>query len=567
MITKGNLHANSRNLAAYLITGRDGEHAELIEVRGFAAEDISDGFEDIQNIAETQTKARKPFFHAYCRLAPGEELTREQWLEIADRIEHALGFNGQSRAVALHTKEGEGHHLHIGFSRIDTDTMTAIDPGLYKNKLKELSRQLEREYALKEITSSRAPEQKTLAAGEKEFEEARRKGVDIIATREAIRDCWDRSDNAESFAAALADKGMRIAKGDQRDYVVVVHEGGLHALGKRINGQSAADIRARLGEQFRATLPTVDEARQQIEAHRIAAREAARGEPRDIAQPPPPSKTHIDPDQIRAEVTELWQANETGRGFVDAVSQHGYILASGDRRPWVLVDSDAKIHALPRMIDGIKTGDVRAKMGDIILPTVEAAQAEMQGRAAHRSSAKQAAPIHDRDAYDRVWQEKVSDAAIAADRQSHEMVGAKLPPPRTLRSAPDVTPRSDPGWTNKARLASSLRVGRGLPRAASRIADGAARMAEGVIGFMDGLLGGSAQTDPNHAEQPRLASQHVPEAEPNVKPPRRELPVQEQQQQAPISEGAMRAKMNEPEPTIEVNPGLYLEIQRRKLPQ
>ena len=47
MVVKGNLHADGRKLAAYLITGKKGERAELVELRGFASSDIREAFIDI----------------------------------------------------------------------------------------------------------------------------------------------------------------------------------------------------------------------------------------------------------------------------------------------------------------------------------------------------------------------------------------------------------------------------------------------------------------------------------------------------------------------------------------
>ena len=64
-------------------------------------------------------------------------------------MERVLGFTGQPRAVAFHINAATGErHLHIAWSRIARRAdrrLYALDPGLYKLKLKELSRALERE--------------------------------------------------------------------------------------------------------------------------------------------------------------------------------------------------------------------------------------------------------------------------------------------------------------------------------------------------------------------------------------------------------------------------------------
>ena len=263
MVVKGNLHANGQKLAAYLITGKKGERAELVELRGFASSGIRDAFIDVYIQADEIRQCEKPFFHSYIRLPEGEGLFREQWKHVADRIEKQLGFDGQGRAIAFHHQPGGNTHMHIAWSRIDLEQQRARDPGLYKNKLKEISRQLECELGLTRISSERAAGNKTRAPGRKEFEQARRLGTDSAGIREAIRACWDSAENGRSFMAALASHGFVLARGERRDFVVVDHAGGVHALSKRITGATAAEIRARLAELDPATLPSVSQAKTQ----------------------------------------------------------------------------------------------------------------------------------------------------------------------------------------------------------------------------------------------------------------------------------------------------------------
>src|SRR3954462_12061059 len=153
--------------------------------------------------------------------------------------------------------------MHIAWSRIDLEQHRARDPGLYKNKLKEISRQLECELGLTRISSERPAGRKACAPGRKEFEQARRLGTGIAAIREAIRACWDSAENGRSFMAALAAHGHVLARGERRGFFVVDPAGGPHALSKRITGATAAQIRARLADLDPATLPGVGQAKMQ----------------------------------------------------------------------------------------------------------------------------------------------------------------------------------------------------------------------------------------------------------------------------------------------------------------
>lgn len=259
MIAKGNPHNSGPYLARYLAASSKGnESAELAELRGFASDNIFDAFALAQLQAEG-THCQKPLFHVQVRNPKGEELTREQWARVADRIEKQLGFSGQPRAVVFHDKDG-GRHMHLVWSRIDGETMRALDPGLYKRKLKEICRKLEKEMGLQQVRNERAPDEKTQPPARPEFEQGRRLKTDLKAIREGIRDCWDRSANGAGFVAALEREGLILAKGDKRSFVVVDEMGGYHALGKRITGATAEQTRARLADLKAASLPPVEAA-------------------------------------------------------------------------------------------------------------------------------------------------------------------------------------------------------------------------------------------------------------------------------------------------------------------
>jgi len=349
MIAKGNLHGDGAKLATYLVTGKDGERAELIELRGFPTDNIRDAFLLAQLGAEAKTQSTRPFFHTYVRLVDGETLTRDQWQHVADRIEKQLGFDNQPRALAFHHLPDGATHLHIAWSRVDLEHECAIDPGLYKLKLKEISRQLEKELGLTQVCNERDPEQKTLAPGRNEFEQARRLGTDLKEIREDIRACWGRSDNGRSFEAALAERGYILARGDKRDFVVVDHAGGDHALGKRITGVTAAETRARLSDIDKQQLPSVEHAKaMQAERARLApAREIRpQKQPSEIALE---ARTTAAPE--RAQVREAGPAAPSpAKGTPRTAARDAGIRQPGDVATRV---TDGMLKALGAVFDAL----------------------------------------------------------------------------------------------------------------------------------------------------------------------------------------------------------------------
>ena len=188
-----------------------------------------------------------------------------------------LGFTGQPCAMSFHIDKTTGErHLHLAWSRIarrGDGRLYSLDPGLYKLKLKELSRALEKELGLKIISSARAPDAKTRAADRNEFEEARRLGTDLKHIRNTIFDCLHRSENGAGFNAALDMAGLMLAAGDRRDcFVVVDQAGGHHALNKKLTGLTLAEIWRRLCDLDRPQLPGIEQAKAMQQA-RSAARE------------------------------------------------------------------------------------------------------------------------------------------------------------------------------------------------------------------------------------------------------------------------------------------------------
>jgi hypothetical protein len=350
MIGKGNFHAHGVKLAAYLVAGHRGERAELIEMRGFGpVSDLREGFRIEHIRARDGTKADQPFFHVQFRGAHGEglQLTLAQQLEIADRCDKALGLAGQPRAASLHINRQTGDaHLHLGYSLVaegEDGRLFVKKLGLYKNKLKRLSREIERDYGLKIVSSERQPGQAP-AADRKELEQSRRLGTDGPAIRATILDALEKSDGGRAFKAALDAQGLMLANGDRRDcFVVIDQTGGHHALNKGLTGQTLAATRDRLADLDRSQLPGVEQA-QAMQAERHHAHEAAqeahqRPEPQPGAEARPGQERAADGPEKRplgktaAQIHAAWDATRnpmdiaaSAAAFVEAIEERGPIL-------------------------------------------------------------------------------------------------------------------------------------------------------------------------------------------------------------------------------------------------
>ena len=266
MIIKANRHNNGGKLAHYMMNGHDAkrERAELYELKGFGeAATVAEAFRDLE-IMGAATRADNALFHVQVRLPEHERLTPEQWEHTAGRIEKRLGLTGQPRAIYFHVNDRTGErHMHVGWSLIDAETMKAKPVPFFKFRLKALARDLENEFNITRVRNEREGPIK-YAATKNEQQQAQRLGVDKDAIRNTIRACWDRSDCGRSFDDALAQEGLILAQGTRRDYVVIDHGGGLHALGKRLLDVSAGQVRAKLADLPRDRMPTIPQAREFI---------------------------------------------------------------------------------------------------------------------------------------------------------------------------------------------------------------------------------------------------------------------------------------------------------------
>ncbi|MCP5275762.1 MAG: relaxase [Burkholderiales bacterium] len=84
-----------------------------------------------------------------------------------------------------------------------------------------------------------------------------------------------------------------------------------------------------------------------------------------------------DPKQIKAVIQESWSVSDTQGAFANALKEHGYVLARGDRRGFVAVDHRGEVFAVSKWA-GIKTKEVRSRLNDEqSLPSVDEARIQI----------------------------------------------------------------------------------------------------------------------------------------------------------------------------------------------
>lgn len=253
MILKGSKRSGGIALALHLLNEQDNEHIELHELRGFSADTLKGAFKEIEAISKG-TRCRQYLFSLSLSPPEAECVPVEQFEKAIGRIEKKLGLEDQPRAIVFHEKEGR-RHAHCVWSRIDGETMKAIDMPYFKMKLRDISKELYLEHGWKLPKgflhkTMRDPENFTLA----EYQQAKRLSEDPKALKAMFQECWAASDNKQSFMQALEDRGFYLAAGDQRGFVAVDVQGEVYSLSRWVSVRSK-ELQSRLGDS--ASLPSV----------------------------------------------------------------------------------------------------------------------------------------------------------------------------------------------------------------------------------------------------------------------------------------------------------------------
>jgi hypothetical protein len=175
---------------------------------------------------------------------------------------------------------------------------------------------------------------------------------------------------------------------------------------------------------------------------------------------------------FRTQVTQMYHAADTGAAFQSALVAGGLTLAQGGKR-LVLIDAEGKAHSLWRQIDGVKAAQIKSKLADLELPSVEEALAQQkdsfqkarseetsrapseeeekkdrQEESSQAPTGQQEEKYFDRDAYEQLWQDAVIESAIktGAAKTGEERSGSSKNATDThLQPSPEeLNPEQDP---------------------------------------------------------------------------------------------------------------------------
>jgi hypothetical protein len=209
MILKASQRGGGKQLALHLLKTEENEHMEVHEVKGFVSDDIVGAMKEAYAVSKG-TKCKQFLFSVSLNPPPNEKVEVGVFEKALGRIEEETGLTGHPRVVVFHEKEGR-RHAHVVWSRIDTDTMKAVNLSYFKLKLRDISRELyfDNDWQMPRglmNSGERDPRKFTLD----EWQQAKRAGWNAGELKAAVQDCWAVSDSKAAFEQALKLRGLTL---------------------------------------------------------------------------------------------------------------------------------------------------------------------------------------------------------------------------------------------------------------------------------------------------------------------------------------------------------------------
>lgn len=116
--------------------------------------DMSAAIREMQDSIKLNPNAKQQFKHMVISIDTDEHLTNSQWRKTARKLMSHLGYDN-CRYIAFKHNDTDEEHIHIITSTIDTVTRKRVRDSYSKIRAQEVMRELEKEFGLRELVSSK----------------------------------------------------------------------------------------------------------------------------------------------------------------------------------------------------------------------------------------------------------------------------------------------------------------------------------------------------------------------------------------------------------------------------
>jgi hypothetical protein len=257
MIIVASQRRNAEELARHLLNAIDNDHVDVHRIQGFMAESVSGAFEESRQFSQS-TRCKQHLFSVSFNPPKHEKVSTEQFEHAIQQCAEKMGLQNQPHVIVFHEKAGL-RHAHAVWCRIDTENMKAVHLPYYKNKMAELSKSLYLKHGW-QLPKGHLEQAKRnpLNFSLYEWQQAKRLDVDPRVMKQALKQCWENSDNRQSFENALSEYGYVLARGTRRGYVATDWRGEVISLSRWL-GVKKRDLKAHLGHE--QDLPDIEKAK------------------------------------------------------------------------------------------------------------------------------------------------------------------------------------------------------------------------------------------------------------------------------------------------------------------
>jgi hypothetical protein len=163
---------------------------------------------DFSEVAHLSSRVEKPVLHLSLKLAPGEHLAKEKWVEAAQDFAKAFKLEHNQYIAVLH-KDSKEEHIHILANRVGYDGKAVSDSNSYK-RVAELCRQLELKHQLKQVLNPHL-----FLTREQRLQHRLEDRIDMRKERmkEFIRNNLLEAKNFDDFRQRMVQDGFTVLKG------------------------------------------------------------------------------------------------------------------------------------------------------------------------------------------------------------------------------------------------------------------------------------------------------------------------------------------------------------------
>lgn len=222
-------------------------------------------------------------YHFSLSWAPDEQPSREQMEAAALAATERLGLSAHQFYMVAHD-DTEHPHVHIVASLVDPETGRIANVYKDREKLDRWAHEYEQTHGIK--CEARAEKFAALEQGALAYDAPPlAKQISRADHARNATDAYRASDSGEALAAALEAKGLTLARGDRRGFVVVDAQGEIYALARLIEGVKTKEVSERLKGIDREALPQADDlAAQRQKAQDVQRESGGRGQGQEHQQ-------------------------------------------------------------------------------------------------------------------------------------------------------------------------------------------------------------------------------------------------------------------------------------------